>query len=115
MHLLAQPRRDRYRTIVNMNYAFAKELEKLNFPYRNEPRVAVGENGFNGEVAYIPSLSELVEACGENVGVYHLLGNTWIAGIVNLETPEGMFFDKEQRGTTPEEAVARLWLALNKK
>jgi hypothetical protein len=58
-----------------------------------------------------PTLSELVEACGEREFallreiVFGVSG--WKAIVYEPVTECG--------GTTPEEAVARLWLALNKK
>ena len=56
----------------------------------------------------IPSLSELIEACGAEFYALWVRGdNTWFAckdlGDVGAE------------GSTPEEAVANLWLSLNEK
>ena len=55
---------------------------------------------------YIPTLSELIEACGNR---FDFLANnkngTWQASGGNIN---------DQTGQTPEEAVANLWLELNK-
>ena len=64
------------------------------------------------DCAYMPTLSELISACGEQftsleLGGYKALGQKlwlWTA------TGEG----GESKGATPEIAVANLWLALNK-
>ena len=63
-----------------------------------------------------PTLTELIEACGERSNSLggDVRSNEWWAA----ERPEGLFVDtfpKRCTGATPEEAVARLWLALNKK
>ena len=60
----------------------------------------------------LPSLSELIEACGEGFEELvrfkdkNAIGAKW-----------GAFTNPKivSRGNTPEEAVARLWLGLNKK
>jgi len=60
-------------------------------------------------------LSQLIEACGEK-GKYFELGEStvkWYARIGIDEKSPRTFL--EEYGKTPEEAVARLWLALNKK
>lgn len=80
-----------------MNYELAKELKDAGFPMPlplpdERLRDAFGEDG---QIYAFPTLEELIEACGEG------------------EVVEAI---KDGRLTrlTPE-AVARLWLALNKK
>jgi hypothetical protein len=62
---------------------------------------------------YVPTLSELIEACGEMFGSLvkstHFGATMWLAHSRNARPA------KTEGGSTPEEAVARLWLALNKK
>jgi len=57
---------------------------------------------------HCPTLSELIEACGDGFGKLekHRPNIGW-----------GAYADNgiDEFGLTPEEAVARLWLALNKK
>ena len=54
---------------------------------------------------YRPPLSELIEACGENFfELQRLLNGEFVA----LHNPSAKGFD----GKTPEESVAKLWLAL---
>jgi len=85
------------------------------------------EEGKNLTV-YIPTLSELIEACGDGfqflsvdnfVGKNILTGSRgeiigWKAGnkaLTLIDEEEGIV----TKGLTPEESVAKLWLALNKK
>lgn len=59
--------------------------------------------------AYIPTLSELIEAFGEHFSCVHRLPDgSWRASLIDEE-------DKYicGEGSTPDEAVARLWLALH--
>lgn len=65
--------------------------------------------------AIIPTLSELIEACVHDDAYFDLKRelDVWIA-----ETPHGTLENHRPLrgfGQNPDEAVARLWLALNKK
>ena len=119
-----------------MNYELALVLKNAGFPQpRSDERVSGKwffqngkENLFHDEDdydqefitsdIYIPTLSELIEACGKefeclvhntNVGI-DLDREFWSAGTGknNLKTDWAY-------GPTPEIAVARLYLAINKK
>lgn len=105
-----------------MNYEIAKELKEAGFPqviwrgqnYDDERKVAViaenfMENEAIGEKVYIPALSELIEACGEQV--FDLVRRKTVAGNWYWEAETEVAYGE---GSTPEEAVANLWLALNK-
>jgi hypothetical protein len=65
-----------------------------------------------------PTLSELIEACGENNehGEFTLWFDLeeWVAGYYEDFWGEPRKHNKTRRGSTPEEAVANLWLELNK-
>lgn len=57
-----------------------------------------------------PNLSQLIEACGDNVGVHKYTEGrveAWKGGIM----PDKM--DILAKGETPKEAVVKLWLKLN--
>jgi hypothetical protein len=95
-----------------MNYELAKQLKDAGFPQQENSYQAIqtypAKNA--GVIPYYPSLSELIEACGDRFNSV-------------CREPDGMWWaDWESkplelegdRATTPEEAVARLWLALNK-
>lgn len=103
-----------------MNYELAKQLKDVGFP---QPHPLIGTlEIFNGEQIYIPTLSELIEVCGRDFSElrysnkkHHGLDEIWrayalIPGDINAgrERPRGT-------GSTPEEAVARLWLTLHNK
>lgn len=101
-----------------MNYALAKQLKDSGFPNREHlaTGVAVNDNG-----AWIsPTLSELIEACPriiENQDDYYCwfflncFHDAWFAGYQEDDREPEIRVE----GATKEEAVAKLWLELNKK
>jgi hypothetical protein len=111
-----------------MNYELAKELKEAGFP-QGDPFVSKGEytssTGMRGRLGleldeykakhpdclifYCPTLEELIEACGDTFGT---LEKTSI-GIYGAYKKNDMMTNGV--AATPTEAVARLWLALNKK
>lgn len=94
-----------------MTYELAKKLKDAGFPM---PKVSCHECDQRREYVsdrdYTPDLSELIEACVEDfLDLSKIKGNklfrasAWIGEQLHA-------FD----GSTPEEAVAKLWLELNK-
>lgn len=67
---------------------------------------------------YVPTLSELIEACGDDFGTLHHIHKPkiWTA-VSRLFSRNGTkLLDRyEGKGDNPETAVANLWLKLNKK
>ena len=57
---------------------------------------------------FLPTLSELIAACGEKFFSLILDGGRWRCTAAGYEGYDDLY-------STPSEAVARLWLALNKK
>lgn len=125
-----------------MNYELCKKLKDAGFPQVFEPdtyvythpnnkvKLAILEEDYK-DVDYwvkIPKLSELIEACGERfvsleVGLTNkpykenIRGKEWYScggSYLGQESIDGEW-QFESWGSTPEEAVAKLWLALNKK
>jgi len=124
-----------------MNYKLAKQLKDAGFPQkwkdgkgeidcpcRNRGKGNImtqsemdGSCGRNFEV-YKPTLEELIGACGEinkkmweekEDGIIFALQDEqdgWLAGNMGCEEIE----NPKAEGKTPEEAVAKLWLELNK-
>ena len=116
-----------------MNYELAKKLKDAGFPqtgdlsgmvgiyYPNEEETwsTIFYNQYvtlkiegHPEILYLPTLSELIEACG---GMFRKLenmtGGLWKAESIEvMDIPVGY----QGSGKTPEEAVANLWLELNK-
>jgi hypothetical protein len=98
-------------TVVGTSYEWKRwRVSDLESQRRSKewPRVA------------IPTLSELIEACGktytDGLGEGELelywMGNEWVAVFMESIYHES-FVSDDGRGSTPEEAVARLWLALH--
>ena len=125
-----------------MTYELAKELEEAGFPQN----IGVGDSFFGLPISItrmrindahpvtvhlgniegydiskdvdckIPTLSELIAACGEGFGA--LARNGQFIKYTVLST-QFVAWGREKvyqgGGVTPEEAVARLWLAIKKK
>lgn len=90
-------------------YELAKKLKDAGFPQEMKDGSMLDDGlnneGYGPETAYDPTLSELIEACGESFVMLGHRGSGWFSeSISNIGN-----------GTTPEEAVANLWLELNKK
>lgn len=106
-----------------MNYEPAKKLKDAGFPLKH---VAIAHSDLPALGGYLkdgmnyyewPTLSELIEACGDRFYELANLGRdsqdvaVWQSK--DLEQKDGLW--RMYRGCTPEEAVAELWLALNQK
>jgi hypothetical protein len=93
-----------------MNYELAKKLKDAGFPIQEWIQHKDGSRQ-----PYLPTLSELIEACSEFSSLTKSPRNTWYTakqqGYPN-NTYELVVGDEYP---TPEEAVANLWLALNSK
>lgn len=106
-----------------MDYELAEELKKAGFKQNQDyPREDAYVEGGNvttqhGDelttIAYSPSLSELMEACGDGFDTLYRTNGRWYAigytGAKRIDI-DGIELDCN----SPEEAVARLWLELNK-
>lgn len=97
-----------------ITYEKALELKNAGFNQEKTERYDA-TNYYSGE--YVPTLSELIDACGPDfVALVRWEVNLWTASNCERDTPmvhRGMEIKTE--GSTPEEAVANLWLELNKK
>lgn len=116
---------------VDMHYELALELKSAGFPQRHldsdfngwsrffyEEDGLIRENTLSvnpsdNDSIYDPTLSELIEACGSNLQALVKEDGKWVAA-QRWNNYEG-YFCLERSGPTPEEAVAKLWLELNKK
>jgi hypothetical protein len=108
-----------------MNYELAKELYDAGFHQGGKGTWILPTNSIvarRADRVYVPTLSELIEACPHTLhgrGVFALTsanaGELWEADYISFYPPK-ITVDKEYhgQGPTPEEAVALLWLALNK-
>ena len=112
---------------MNISYKLAEELKDAGFPQNTQWKWCACFETNDGEIdaeivlakecvvekhPSAPNLSELIEACGEDfdnlMRVYHGQDIVWVANADDLG-------HSENEGFTPTIAVARLWLALNKK
>jgi hypothetical protein len=98
-----------------VDYKLAQDLRDAGFPQTGRG-TQIGPSDKlvwrAGDRVYIPTLSELIEACGEQFWMLearNLEEGNWHANGYRTAKIEGA------HGSSPEEAVARLWLALNKK
>lgn len=107
-----------------MNYDLALKLKNAGFPQKEWPGTKLYDHSqeewidgkaqgiIDNEGAYSPTLSELIEACGD----------IWI-DIYNLENDHGHWVADRRdavpmtpfnaHGSTPEEAVANLYIVLH--
>lgn len=106
-----------------MNYDLAKKLKDAGFPnirigdYFNHT-VGSHSDDRGGDSDYLcycnkdklPTLSELIEACGPLFNSLHQLGNgKWCADDSRIQK------QTHYSGSTPDEAVANLYMALHEK
>lgn len=101
-----------------MNYELASELKEARFPiheYSGEYESCYC--GAESSKECVPTLEELIEACGDRVKRIEKKRSLWHAVEADecCDDPRDYFGYCHTSGKTPEEAVARLWLALNKK
>jgi hypothetical protein len=90
-----------------MKYELAKELYKEGSPFKS----AVPVTEANMKYIDYPSLSELIKACGGNFYSLYIHGkDKW-----QVSSSSDQWDTEIAHGSTPEEAVSRLWLELNKK
>ena len=97
-----------------MRYELAKKLKDAGFPYKKSLFGGLTEESYldeKGNTYNQPTLSELIEACGDSFGSLGVNGQ-------GINNKKWHCFGKNRLiefGKTPEEAVANLWLELNKK
>ncbi len=110
-----------------MKYELAKELKDAGFPqWRDNENCDDSwlccihrpkDEERDESAVFIPTLSELIEACVPQfrrleLQAVHIENEVWYAGAGSWSDAFGYEF--AGRGSTASEAVARLWLALNK-
>jgi hypothetical protein len=103
-----------------MNYELAKKLKDAGFPQGEGAKYLTCHSYDSSDscredehIAYAPTLSELIEACGENFSKLERKAfadsasnpyRWYVLSLIDL---------LETEGTTPEEAVANLYIALH--
>jgi hypothetical protein len=94
---------------VMISYQLAKELKAAGFP-QSELARAQQQAGY--DYVSMPTLSALIEACGEDFGALGREPNCWVT--CECVSDQGICENVHQ-GESPEDAVARLWLSLNQR
>jgi len=94
-----------------MDLELARELQQAGFARKpkNRTELPFGDIGNYAEAVYVPSLSELLDACGDRqffIGRFEEGGNFHV-------TYDGK--KSECEGRTADEALARFWLAMTAK
>lgn len=99
-----------------MDYELALKLKHNGyeqFPDNMEGDYLDDSSGLGTEQVYLPTLSELIEACGVGVGVFKR-SDTKSSAWKKDEDINSSDIDYSD-AKTPEEAVAELWLKLQEK
>ena len=92
-----------------MDYDLAESLMDAGFPQIGKGSLIGPMKKLvwrSGDRVYVPTLEELIEACGMNFGSLDKQHDGWLAS-ANC--------DQTYFAETPAEAVARLWLALQQR
>ena len=116
-----------------MEYELALKLKNAGFPVEENGNKFYCNGNLCGrnyddcyeEIVRIPTLSELIEACGEEFGELVRCNDYEIKPMWRAYPTREAFNESDndcevdccgyETGSTPEEAVAKLWLAINKK
>ena len=112
-----------------IDYELARELKEAGFPQPDEAMGALAENSdrlfcphpsgqcncADKDFVFFPTLSELIEACGERTVklVRWRDGEATAFSRGDQKGFEDERYEHLARGQNPEEAVANLWLALH--
>lgn len=94
-----------------MTYESAKQLKEAGFPLKPMG----GINMVSGKDFFEPTLDELIEACGEGIGIFKISNEEATAWKKNWPTADPDDVPLIYTGATPIVAVSNLWLALNGK
>ncbi len=99
-----------------MNYTLAKKLKDAGFPQKGMGHRMHGPK-FEDEMVTFPFLEELIKTCKEKLHSFTLNITTDATPCAYGEQGNGDIEDRKkfyETGSTPLEAVAMLWLTLNK-
>jgi hypothetical protein len=103
-----------------MDNSLAKELKDAGFPQNGkscDTHSDINDSTLVERFVH-PTLSELIEACPKQMGTATFVlgsanqGQAWVACYFDFRANRGA--ELNETGQTPDEAVARLWLALHR-
>jgi hypothetical protein len=98
-----------------MDYELAKQLKEYGLRWSTVDSFDMKGNEIQAE--NYPTLEELISAVPKSIGKATFVlgsanqGNEWVACYFDFVTNRGSEFNES--GSTPTDAVARLWLALH--
>ena len=101
-----------------MRYTLAKELKDAGFLQGGNGRSVGPPDKIvwrREDRVYCPTLAELIEACGPGFRSIERLGDDSWQAKADRRKPDSSIVDAVGRGVTIDEAVAILWLALDKR
>lgn len=114
-------------TMTSISYELAVRLKEARYPQhgafqwvdsygKREVWGTINQGQFPSHsfLCIAPTLSELMAACGKRFSYLHFGETGWTA-VDHAQGTLDEYGDCRGRGSTPEEAVANLWLALNQK
>ena len=90
-----------------ISFPLARKLKDAGFP---QSELARAQQKAGYDYVSMPTLSRLIEACGEDFGALGKEPDCWVA--CEYVSQDGTW-ENTHEGETPEDAVARLWLSLN--
>ncbi len=95
-----------------ITFELAKELKEAGYPQKATSfaydKDGVMILGWDLDGCVAPTLSELIQACTRDCFQLVLINKIW-----NAQSGSDWISAMKTEGATPEEAVGRLWLALN--
>ena len=89
-----------------ISYQLAKKLKDAGFP---QSELALAQQKAGYDYVSMPTLSDLITACGEDFRALSREPDCWLACGYVSEDGE---WKNVHAGETPEEALARLWLSV---
>jgi len=92
-------------------YTTFKEAQVAHYFFEERLRATPESELAVSKLISIPNLSELIETIGDDFVSLFKEAQCWTADVDKIDG----WREIEARGQTPEEAVAKLWIALNKK
>ena len=93
----------------NSGVRYVRRMHYRTFPWKSHKSFTYG--GY--EPIVLPTLSELILACGDRFERLERINEKLSPGFKNGDKWQAMGYREIEYADSPEEAVAKLWLALN--
>jgi hypothetical protein len=92
-----------------ISFQLARQLKDAGFP---QSELARAQRKAGYDYVCMPALATLIETCAEGFGALRREAYVWVA--CEYISERGRWGNAHE-GESPEDAVARLWLSLNRK